>query len=60
MPSWFIHGVGDPRPSSTVADLAAAIPGAKLHLIEGSGHDPWRERPDALRELLAELVSIGG
>ena len=60
MPCWFIHGVGDPRPSSTVADLAAAIPGAKLHLIEGAGHDPWRERPDALRELLAELVSIGG
>jgi proline iminopeptidase len=57
MPCWFIHGEQDPRPAHTVAALAAAIPGARLHLIEGAGHHPWRERPGELRALLRALAT---
>jgi proline iminopeptidase len=57
MPSWFLHGDGDPRPVHTVAALAAAVPGSRLHVIEGAGHHPWRERPDELRALLRDLVA---
>jgi proline iminopeptidase len=57
MPCWFIHGTGDPRPTGTVADLARAVPASQLHLIDGAGHEPWYERPDELRHLLAGLLA---
>lgn len=57
MPCWFIHGDQDPRPTSTVAALAAAIPGSELHVIAGAGHHPWRERPDELRDLLRAFAT---
>jgi proline iminopeptidase len=57
MPCWFIHGAGDPRPVSTVAALAAAIPQATLNVIEGAGHHPWRERPGELTTLLRALAT---
>ena len=60
MPCWFVHGARDPRPSSTVARLAAAIPSARLHVIDGAGHEPWCERPDEVRRLLGLLVSASG
>ena len=58
MPCWFIHGDRDPRPSRTVADLAAAIPASQFHLISGAGHQPWRERPADLKQLLRK--ALGG
>ena len=60
MPCWFVHGACDPRPSSTVARLAAAIPSASLHIVEDAGHEPWSERPDEVRRLLGLLVSASG
>jgi proline iminopeptidase len=57
MPCWFIHGERDPRSSRPVADLAGAIPAAQLHLIPGAGHQPWRERPDDLQDLLRGLIT---
>jgi proline iminopeptidase len=60
MPCWFIHGACDPRPSSTVADMAGAIPSARLHVIDDAGHEPWCERPDEVRRLLGFLVSASG
>jgi proline iminopeptidase len=59
MPCWFVHGDRDPRPTGTVADLAAAIPRSELHVIAGAGHQPWRERPDDLQTLLRRLISVG-
>jgi proline iminopeptidase len=56
MPCWFLHGDKDPRPSRTVADLAAAIPDARVHLVGGAGHHPWRERPAETQRLLCEIV----
>lgn len=60
MPCWFVHGTADPRPSSTVAALAAATPHGSLHLLPGAGHQPWRESPDELRRLLHRLVAGAG
>jgi proline iminopeptidase len=56
MPCWFVHGHGDPRPSSTVADLADEIPGAQMHVMAGAGHNLWRERPTELQDLLRRLI----
>ncbi|MFF5212965.1 alpha/beta fold hydrolase [Streptosporangium sp. NPDC000396] len=47
-----IHGAGDPRPVTAAAALAHALPGGRLHVLEGAGHHPWREQPDALRKIL--------
>ena len=60
MPCWFLHGDRDPRPAGTVADLAAVIPGAELHVIPGAGHHPWRERPADLQRLLRGLLASVG
>ncbi len=57
MPCWFIHGSRDPRPWTTVADLANTIRHAELHIIDGAGHKPWSERPNDLRILLNRLVA---
>nr|WP_275402391.1 alpha/beta hydrolase [Streptomyces sp. SID13031] len=57
MPVWFIHGAGDPRPVSAVQELAKHAPGHEFRLIEGAGHSPWRERPDALRQVLKEFLA---
>jgi proline iminopeptidase len=56
MPVWLVHGTGDPRPASAVRDLAECIPDHEVHLIEGAGHSLWRERPDALREVLKAFL----
>jgi proline iminopeptidase len=56
MPCWFIHGDRDPRPIRTVADLAAAVPGSRMHVIQGAGHKPWHERPREFEQLLRELI----
>ncbi|MEV8373249.1 alpha/beta hydrolase [Kribbella sp. NPDC056861] len=57
MPVWMIHGTGDPRPASAVLALAEHIPDHQIRLIEGAGHMPWRERPDALRQVLQEFLA---
>jgi proline iminopeptidase len=57
MPVWFIHGAGDPRPVSAVQELAKHSPGHEFRVIEGAGHSPWRERPDALRQVLKEFLA---
>ena len=56
MPCWFVHGDRDPRPTRTVAGLAAAVPGGRLHVVAGAGHQPWRERPDDLATVLRGLI----
>ncbi|QNE21215.1 alpha/beta hydrolase [Kribbella qitaiheensis] len=56
-PVWFVHGDGDPRPASAVRELAEHVAQHEFRLIEGAGHSLHRERPDALREVLAEIVS---
>ncbi|MEV6488935.1 alpha/beta hydrolase [Actinoplanes sp. NPDC051633] len=57
MPCHFVHGAADPRPSAAVAELAAAIPTAELHILEGAGHQPWREHPERFAALLRKIVA---
>jgi proline iminopeptidase len=57
MPVWLVHGTGDPRPASAVQALAEHIPNHEFRLIEGAGHSLWRERPDALRQVLKEFLA---
>jgi proline iminopeptidase len=56
-PVWFVHGDGDPRPASAVRELAKHVAEHEFRLIEGAGHSLRRERPDATRAVLAELLS---
>jgi proline iminopeptidase len=46
-PTLVIHGSEDLIPLESSAEWAKTIPGAKLETIEGSGHYPHLERPDA-------------
>ncbi|MBB5077161.1 alpha/beta fold hydrolase [Nonomuraea endophytica] len=55
VPVSVIHGAGDPRPVGSVAALAGALPDGRLHVLEGAGHHPWRERPGELGEILREV-----
>jgi len=55
-PTLVVHGTDDPLvPPDCGRDTAATIPGARLMLIDGMGHDlpPALYRPvaDAIREL---------
>jgi proline iminopeptidase len=52
-PALVIHGAADPLvPVACGVDTAEAIPGAKLHVIEGMGHDL---PPQLIERLLALL-----
>ncbi|MFH8609748.1 alpha/beta fold hydrolase [Streptomyces sp. NPDC018029] len=50
-----LGGAGDPRPVSALESLAhrLALP---LTRIEGAGHEPWRERPEAVRAHVRRFV----
>ncbi|WP_165555867.1 alpha/beta fold hydrolase [Kribbella pittospori] len=55
-PVTFVHGAGDPRPVSTVRELATHLPRQTFHLVPDAGHSPWREQPELFREVLREAV----
>jgi pimeloyl-ACP methyl ester carboxylesterase len=47
IPTLVIAGASDfVFPPEAQIELSSGIPGARLELIEGAGHDPWVERPD--------------
>ena len=55
MPTLVIHGAADPLvPCACGADVAASVPGARLEIIEGMGHD----LPDQLIERLLALIDL--
>lgn len=60
-PTLVVHGREDPIPLASSEAVAAAIPGARLVVLERSGHVPYVEQPDALwaaiEPFLAERVS---
>jgi proline iminopeptidase len=56
LPALFVHGEHDPLPLRTSTDTAALIAGARVMVVEGAGHLPWFERPDAFRETLSDFV----
>ncbi len=56
MPVLVIHGAGDPRPIGGVRRLVDALPDARLVVLPGCGHQPWREDPDGFRDVLASFI----
>jgi proline iminopeptidase len=47
-PTLVVHGREDPIPLASSEAIAAAIPGARLAVLERAGHVPYVEQPDAL------------
>ena len=43
-------------PPAAQRELAAGIPQARLHLIEGAGHEPWSEQPAAFFSALRAFL----
>ena len=51
--------VGDLDPVTPVAaahEIAEALPGARLEVLEGAGHFTWKDAPDRYWPLLTEFV----
>lgn len=55
-PSAFVHGRDDPRPWESVADLADTSGVGPITVLDGAGHLPWVERPEAVAGLLLDLL----
>ena len=45
LPTLVVHGDADAAPFASSAAFAAAIPGARLWVMEAVGHFPWLEAP---------------
>ncbi|OIJ97376.1 hypothetical protein BIV23_31225 [Streptomyces monashensis] len=50
-----LGGADDPRPVSALESLALRLD-LPLTRIEGAGHEPWLEQPDAVRAHLRRFV----
>ncbi len=58
VPSLVVHGERDPIcPASAARAMAAAIPGAALHLVPGAGHAPFLSRPTAFRDAVGAFLA---
>jgi proline iminopeptidase len=56
-PTLVIGGELDPiTPVADAEDIAAAIPGAELHIFEGAGHGVFRDQPERAVELIREFI----
>ncbi len=57
-PTLVIAGALDPaRPRAEL--VAAGIPGARLALVDGAGHTPHLERPEAFRRIVTDFLMEG-
>jgi pimeloyl-ACP methyl ester carboxylesterase len=57
-PVLVITGIEDRMmPSENSRLLAEAIPGARLHMVEGAGHAFYQEKPDEVNRVLLEFLS---
>ena len=54
-PTLVVIGVDDPA-RARGEEVAAAIPGARLILVEGAGHAPHIERPERFRTLVLDFL----
>ena len=56
----FLHGVGDPLPSSASVETAALIHSARVQLIDEAAHFPWLEQPGIVRAAVEAMLGDGG
>ncbi|HLT57403.1 MAG TPA: alpha/beta fold hydrolase [Limnochordales bacterium] len=58
-PVLVIHGTADEVvPPRFAEDLARRIPGARLHWIEGAGHLPFLEQPQAFNQAVLDFLVL--
>lgn len=55
-PVYFVHGTSDPVSAAHALLLADRTPIARKRVVVDAGHRPWIEQPEAVRELLIEIV----
>jgi proline iminopeptidase len=55
-PALVIHGSADVLPVASARDWAAAVPGARLLLLQGIGHFPYLEAPDTFFGAVHEFL----
>jgi pimeloyl-ACP methyl ester carboxylesterase len=53
VPALFVHGRASPIPWQRCEETVALIPGARLELVDESGHFPWLDRPGSVEAALA-------
>lgn len=56
VPVLVIHGDRDPIPAESATEWQAAFPDATLVLVEGAGHFPYVERPEAFLRAVEEFL----
>jgi proline iminopeptidase len=56
-PALVIHGTGDFIPLESAREWTAALPGARLLLLEGSGHFPYVEQPERFFTVVEEFLA---
>lgn len=55
-PVLMLFGADDPRPWSASDSLLAALPNATRIVLDGAGHAPWAEQPNATQQALLEAL----
>jgi proline iminopeptidase len=55
-PALVVHGTADPIPVASAAEWAAALPNARLLRMEGVGHFPYLEAPQAFFAAVEHFV----
>lgn len=56
VPVLIVHGAADPIPLGMVQALADALPDARVEVLEGAGHFPFLETPDAFYEAIRTFM----
>ena len=57
VPTLLVHGGADLRPPSVTDRLLAALPNAERVVLDGVGHYPWVEDPDAFTKVVRAFLS---
>ena len=57
VPVLVVDCLGDPRPPAANDSLVAALPVARRMALDGCGHFPWLEDPDAFQALVRPFVA---
>lgn len=60
MPVLLVSGEADGKFTDITCRMAAALPQARLEIIEGAGHAPHLEQPDAFTTVLREWLNDNG
>ncbi|MFC1402120.1 MULTISPECIES: alpha/beta fold hydrolase [Streptacidiphilus] len=57
LPVLIVHGAEDIRPDWALDSLEQALPRVSRTLLDGAGHLPWVERPEAFRSVVGDFLA---